>query len=344
MSSQSARSASLFELLLRRIPLVVGMALILLSVIFVTIRILPGDPTLGALPGEAPAEARIKLAKELGLDKPYIVQYLNFVISVFTGSLGMSWAERRPVSEVLFAALPTTIELTLAGMAIAVIIGLLLGILSALKRDSVVDNALRFLTTFWYSVPIIWLGPLMQLLFGIYLGVFPVSGRIDLSLAPPRMTGLVFFDSLWAGSAPAFLSGLRHMVLPAITLGLIIMSLIARITRSSLIQILEEDYILTATAKGLSSGQILLRHALRNASFPVITVIGLEFGTLLTGAVITESIFNLPGMGSAIIRAFFARDVALMQGGLALAVLWTALVTIVLDFLYVILDPRVRTI
>jgi peptide/nickel transport system permease protein len=320
------------------------MALMLLSIIFVTIRVLPGDPTLGALPAEAPAEARIKLAKELGLEKPYVVQYLDFVASVFTGRLGMSWAERRPVSEVLYAAFPTTVELTLAGMTVAVIIGLMVGVLSALERDSIVDIVLRFLTTFWYSVPIIWLGPIMQLLFGIYLGVLPVSGRIDLALAPPRITGFVFLDSLWAGSAPALLSALRHMILPSVTLGLVIMSLIARITRSSLIQVLEEDYILTATAKGLSQGRIVMRHGLRNASFPVITIIGLEFGTLLTGAVITERIFNLPGMGSAIIRAFFARDVALMQGALALAVLWTALVTIVLDFLYIALDPRVRTV
>jgi len=335
---------SVVYLVARRLLATVQMAFILLTLIFLILRLLPGDPTAGVLPAEAPEEAREYLIKELGLDRPLYEQYFKYLNGLFTGRLGMSWSERRDVYETVALSLPTTLELTLVSMAVAIGIGVLVGAVSAIKADTSIDHSLRIFNVFWYSMPVIWLGPMMQLIFGIYLGILPVSGRILWSVAPPRITGLMVFDSIISGSLASLLDALKHLVLPCVTLGLIISSTISRITRGSLMDVLVQDYILLATAKGLSRLQVVFTHALKNASFPVITFIALEFGSLLAGAIVNESIFNLPGMGRVLIRALEARDFALLQGALSFSVIWVSIATFVVDVIYMALDPRVKTI
>lgn len=292
------------------IPVLIGITLLL----FVSIRLLPGDPAL-YLAGEfAPVEYVEQIRHDQGLDQPVLVQYAIYLRNVSRGDLGRSVKSRRPVFDEVRDRLPFTVQLAASGMLVAAAIGLSTGIVSAIRRRSPLDYLSMVVALLGISVPIFWLGLMLILFFAVTLHLVPAGG-----------TG-----------SPA------HMVLPALTLGLSAAGILARLTRSSMLEVLDSDYVRTARAKGLREVVVILRHAFANAAIPVLTVLGLQFGYLMGGAVITESVFGLPGMGRLILDAIVSRDYPLVQGALLTFATLFALVNLIVDVLYVVVDPRIR--
>jgi len=325
-----------------RIVTAIIMIFLLFSMVFVILHILPGDPAVAMLPEQAPPEAIEKLREELGLNKPLYVQYFDYLHRILRGDLGVSWYTHRPVINEILYALPATVELSILGMTIGVALGIAFGIISSLKRGKLPDHIIRVFTLIYYSMPIFWLGPMFQLVFGLYIGVAPIQGRISTGLIPTRITGLLVLDSVLAGDIRALVSTLHHLLLPAVILGIYLGTTIGRITRGELINVLREDYIVTARAKGLTEKEIVYSHALRNALLPVLTVIGLQFATLLGGLIILETVFNFPGMGSLLIISLNSRDFPLLQGVLVFSSIWVGTITILVDIVYSLIDPRIK--
>lgn len=318
------------------------MIFLLLTMVFFLLRTLPGDPAVAMLPPEAPPEAIEKVRKELGLNNPLYVQYFDYLNGILRGDLGRSWYTYRPVIKEVLYALPATVELSICGMIIGIALGIAFGIISALSRGRLPDHIIRVFTLSYYAMPIFWFGLMLQMLFGIYLGVTPTQGRIGVGLTPTRITGLLVLDSILAGDIRALASTLYHLLLPATILGVYISVTIGRITRGELINVLREDYIVTARAKGLSEMEIVYKHALRNALLPVLTVMGLQFATLLGGLIITETVFNFSGMGRLLMIALNSRDFPLMQGVLVFSSIWVGVATVLVDIAYSLIDPRIR--
>ena len=292
-------------------------ALTLLGVsvlVFVILRVLPGDPARMLLPDGAPESAVAELNRQLGLHEPLIVQYGLFLRSVAHGDFGQSFQYRAPALRVVLERLPATIQLTLAAMLITIAAGVSLGIFTAVRRGTRYDVAGTIVAVLGQSLPNFWLGIMLILLFGVALRWLPTSG----------------------------FSGWTSLVLPAVTLAAFPMALVARLTRSSMLEILHRDYIRTGRAKGLAEGNVVFRHALRNAAIPVLTVIGLQIGALLGGAVITESVFAWPGMGKLIVDAIFFRDFPVVQTVLILSATVFVVINLLVDLLYTVIDPRIR--
>jgi ABC-type dipeptide/oligopeptide/nickel transport system permease component len=282
--------------------------------VFVILRVLPGDPARMLLPDGAPESAVAELNRQLGLREPFIVQYGLFLKSVAHGDFGQSFQYRVPALRVVLERLPATIQLTLAAMLITIAAGVSLGIFTAVRRGTRYDVAGTIVAVLGQSLPNFWLGIMLILLFGVALRWLPTSG----------------------------FSGWTSLVLPAVTLAAFPMALVARLTRSSMLEILHRDYIRTGRAKGLAEGNVVFRHALRNAAIPVLTVIGLQIGALLGGAVITESVFAWPGMGKLIVDAIFFRDFPVVQTVLILSATAFVVINLVVDLLYTVIDPRIR--
>ena len=282
--------------------------------VFVILRVLPGDPARMLLPDGAPESAVAELNRQLGLREPFIVQYGFFLKSVARGDFGQSFQYRAPALQVVLERLPATIQLTLAAMLITIAAGVSLGIFTAVRRGTRYDVAGTIVAVLGQSLPNFWLGIMLILLFGVALRWLPTSG----------------------------FSGWTSLVLPAITLAAFPMALVARLTRSSMLEILHRDYIRTGRAKGLAEGNVVFRHALRNAAIPVLTVIGLQIGALLGGAVITESVFAWPGMGKLIVDAIFFRDFPVVQTVLILSATVFVVINLAVDLLYTVIDPRIR--
>ena len=282
--------------------------------VFVILRVLPGDPARMLLPDGAPESAVTELNRQLGLREPFIVQYGLFLESVARGDFGQSFQYRAPALRVVLERLPATIQLTLAAMLITIAAGVSLGIFTAVRRGTRYDVAGTIVAVLGQSLPNFWLGIMLILLFGVALRWLPTSG----------------------------FSGWTSLVLPAITLAAFPMALVARLTRSSMLEILHRDYIRTGRAKGLAEGNVVFRHALRNAAIPVLTVIGLQIGALLGGAVITESVFAWPGMGKLIVDAIFFRDFPVVQTVLILSATVFVVINLAVDLLYTVIDPRIR--
>ncbi len=282
--------------------------------VFVILRVLPGDPARMLLPDGAPESAVTELNRQLGLREPFIVQYGLFLKSVARGDFGQSFQYRAPALRVVLERLPATIQLTLAAMLITIVAGVSLGIFTAVRRGTRYDVAGTIVAVLGQSLPNFWLGIMLILLFGVALRWLPTSG----------------------------FSGWTSLVLPAITLAAFPMALVARLTRSSMLEILHRDYIRTGRAKGLAEGNVVFRHALRNAAIPVLTVIGLQIGALLGGAVITESVFAWPGMGKLIVDAIFFRDFPVVQTVLILSASVFVVINLAVDLLYTVIDPRIR--
>jgi len=282
--------------------------------VFVILRVLPGDPARMLLPDGAPESAVAELNRQLGLREPFIVQYGLFLKSVARGDFGQSFQYRAPALRVVLERLPATIQLTLAAMLITIVAGVSLGIFTAVRRGTRYDVAGTIVAVLGQSLPNFWLGIMLILLFGVALRWLPTSG----------------------------FSGWTSLVLPAITLAAFPMALVARLTRSSMLEILHRDYIRTGRAKGLAEGNVVFRHALRNAAIPVLTVIGLQIGALLGGAVITESVFAWPGMGKLIVDAIFFRDFPVVQTVLILSASVFVVINLAVDLLYTVIDPRIR--
>jgi dipeptide transport system permease protein len=311
---------------------------------FAFVRLLPGDPVV-ALAGErgVTPERHAELIRQFGYDQPYIVQYLHYLANVFTGNFGNSISTKRPVLGEFLTLFPATLELAIVAMIIAVLIGVPAGIFAAVKRGSWFDQTTMGLALTGYSMPIFWWGLLLIIFFSGYLGWTPVSGRIGIQHFFKPITGFMLIDSLIAGRSGAFISAVRHLILPSIVLATIPLAVIARQTRSAMLEVLGEDYVRTARAKGLAPRRVVGLHAFRNAMIPVVTTIGLQVGTLMAGAILTETIFSWPGIGKWMIEAIGKRDYPVVQGGLLLIALIVMAVNLIVDLLYAVINPRIRT-
>lgn len=325
--------------LLVLIPTFIGITI----VAFGFVRMLPGDPLL-LMAGERglTPERYAELTAQYGFDRPIWEQYLSYLMGLFRGDFGTSLVTRRPVIEDFANFFPATVELGVCAMIIACLVGLPLGILAAVKRGSWFDQISMSAALVGYSMPIFWWGLLMIIFFSGVLGWTPVSGRISLMYYFPTPTGFMLIDSLLSGQAGAFQSALAHLVLPSIVLATIPTAVIARQARSAMLEILGEDYVRTARAKGLSPNLVIGRHALRNALIPVVTVIGLQVGALFAGAILTETIFSWPGIGKWIVDSISRRDYPVVQGGLLIIAVVVMVVNLIVDVLYAIINPRIR--
>jgi len=324
----------------------VGIVAVLVGVSIITFAIshlVPGDPAIAAL-GQRAREDQIEaFRKEYGLDKPVLEQYWIYMTGLFRGDLGKSIRTRRPVSQDLSDFFPATIELSVAALLIAIVIGIPAGIWSAVYRNRLPDHIVRIFSLVGGSLPIFWLGLLMIGLFYANLGWLPSGGRIDQFITPPeRITGLFTVDSLITGNIPALQSSVQHLILPAFVLGYFSTAVIARMMRSSMLEILNQDYLRTARAKGLKERVVILRHGFRNALIPTLTIIGITFGSLLSGAVLTETIFSWPGLGGYATAAAIGLDFPAVMGVTLLAALIYPLANLFVDLSYAWLDPRIR--
>lgn len=322
----------------------VGLVLLGVSVLtFFIAHVVPADPVLVAL-GEHAREEQIQAYRRAyGLDRPVGVQYLIYIGRLLRGDLGISIRTRRPVADDLREFLPATVELGGTAWVIALLLGIPAGVLSAVYKDRVFDHLSRIGALMGASMPVFWLGLLLLGTFYYGLRWLPGPGRLDASaIPPPARTGLLLVDATLAGDRAAFSSALQHLVLPALTLGLFSTAVIARMTRSAMLEVLYQDYIRTARAKGLAHARVVVRHALRNALVPTLTVVGLSFGNLLSGAVLTETIFAWPGLGRYATTSAISLDFPAVMGvALVTAVIYTT-INLIIDLLYARLDPRVR--
>lgn len=310
---------------------------------FALIRLVPGDP-IELLVGERgiDPERHAQLRAELGLDKPLLVQYGIYISGVLRGDLGRSIVTKEPVLSEFLTLFPATIELAICAMTLAVLIGLPAGIIAAVRRGSVFDYSSMAVSLTGYSMPIFWWALLLILLFSVKLGWTPVSGRMSALFWVEPVTGFMLIDSLFSDEDGAFVSAVRHLILPAIALATIPLAVVARMTRSSMLEVLNEDYIRTARAKGVSPFRVVSVHALRNALIPVITVIGLAVGVLFAGAILTETIFAWPGVGKWLVESVRRRDYPVVQGGVLLVATVVMTVNLIVDLMYGLINPRIR--
>ena len=334
-----------FRRLLILLPSFFGLTLLT----FTLIRMIPGDP-IEVMMGERglDPEMHAEALHRLGLDKPLYAQYIDYITQLAHGDLGVSLVSQRNVWEEFKVLFPATLELALSAMLIASVLGLAAGMLAAIKRGGILDHGIMGLSLTGYSMPIFWWGLLLIMLFSAHLGWTPVSGRMGMMFDVPPETGFMLIDA-WraeqadpAANAGAFLDAVRHLILPSIVLATIPLAVIARMTRSSMLEVLREDYVRTARAKGLSPLRIVLVHTLRNALIPVLTVIGLQIGVLMGGAVLTETIFSWPGIGKWLIDAISRRDYPVVQNGILLVAMLVILTNFAVDMLYGIVNPRIR--
>src|SRR5690606_18970791 len=333
----------MLNFILRRLALIVPTVIGISLCAFAFVRVLPGDPILAMAGQHGVTPERYEILREqFGYNLPIWQQYLNYLGSVLRGDFGISLATKRPVITEFMALFPPTIELALVAMLFAVIIGIPAGIFAAIKRGSWFDQATMGVALTGYSMPIFWWGLLLIIFFSGYLGWTPVSGRISLMYFFPQVTGFMLIDSLLSGQAGAFKSAVTYLILPTIVLATIPLAVIARQTRSAMLEVLGDDYVRTARAKGLSPFRVIGVHALRNAMIPVITTIGLQVGVLLAGAILTETIFSWPGIGKWMVDSVFKRDYAVVQGGLMLIAAVIMIVNLVVDLLYGWVNPRIR--
>jgi dipeptide transport system permease protein len=321
------------------IPTFIGVSIIA----FAFIRLLPGDPVM-LMSGERvmDPERYAEIMRQLGYDRPLIVQYLDYLWGILGGDFGQSIVTRRPVLQEFFTLFPATLELSLCAITLAVLVGIPAGVFAAVKRGSFFDQTVMGIALVGYSMPIFWWGLLLIILFSGILGWTPVSGRISLLYFFPPVTGFMLVDALLSGQEGAFRSALSHLILPAIVLATIPLAVIARQTRSAMLEVLGEDYVRTARAKGLPPQRVVGLHALRNALIPVITTIGLQVGVLLAGAILTETIFSWPGIGKWMVDSVFKRDYPVIQGGLLIIAGIIMLVNLTVDLLYGLINPRIR--
>lgn len=326
----------------RRLLLLVPILLGLSILVFLWIRALPGGPAASILGERATPEAIEQVNRQYGLDRPLWVQYWKYVQSLLQGDLGTSIASRRAVTEEIGRRFPATVELAVGAMIFAVAFGIPLGFVAAKRYRSWVDQGSLVVSLIGISIPVFFLGILLKYIFAVKLGLLPTVGRIDVRLNAEHPTGFYLLDSILTLDAEAFFSTVEHLILPAIALGSIPLAIIARITRASVLDVQNEDYVRTARAKGLSPRIVDRRHVLRNALLPITTVIGLQVGLLLSGAVLTETVFAWPGMGTWLVGAIEARDFPVLQGGILFLAVVFVLVNLVVDISYGYINPRIR--
>ena len=333
----------MLRFILTRVGMVIPTFLGVTFLSFVLIRLVPGDPIEVRVGERGISPERLAhFRHELGLDQPLWKQFLDYVGGVLHGDLGVSLVTHNPVLSEFLTLFPATIELSLVAILLAALIGLPVGVLAAVKRGSALDHGVMAVSLTGYSMPIFWWGLLLIITVSVNLGWTPVSGRLGFEYFVEPVTGFLLVDTLLSDEPVSFWSALRHLILPAIVLGTIPLAVIARMTRSSMLEVLGEDYIRTARAKGLREKRVIGLHALRNALIPVVTVIGLQVGTLLGGAILTETIFAWPGIGKWLVESINRRDYPALQGGVLLIATVVMTVNLLVDVLYGVLNPRIR--
>ena len=332
----------MLRFVVRRLLLLVPILLGLSILVFLWIRALPGGPAQALLGERATPQAIQQINREYGLDKPIHVQYWRYLKTVVKLDFGQSVATRRDVTTELRQKFPATVELAVAAMLFSIIFGIPLGFFAAKRYGGLFDNLSLIGSLLGVSIPIFFLGIILKYIFAIQLGLLPTVGRIDVLIDLEHPTGFYVLDALIAGDMHAFLDTLKHLILPAIALGSIPLSIIARITRAAVLDVQNEDYVRTARAKGMSPGIVDRRHVLRNALLPIVTVIGLQVGFLLAGAVLTETVFAWPGIGTWLVEAIDNRDYPVLQGGILFVAVVFVLVNLIVDVSYGLLNPRIR--
>lgn len=320
------------------VPTLIGVSIL----VFLMLQLIPGDPAQVMLYPKGTPEEIAELRHELGLDKPLHIQYIQWVTGAARLDLGNSVQTGEAVLEIIADRFPATIELTVAAMFIALVVGIPLGVFAAQKRNSFIDYLCITVSLFGVSIPVFWLGLMLIFVFAGILGWLPVSGRISMGVSIPDITGLYIVDTLLAGRLSLFWDALKHLILPAASLATVPLALVVRVTRSSMLDVLSEDYIRTARAKGLPYRKVIFKHALRNALIPVITVAGLKVGTLLGGAILTETVFAWPGIGLLVVNSIADRDYPLIQGIVFIIALVFIAINLLVDILYAYIDPRIR--
>lgn len=331
--------AKLLERLLHLIPVLLGVS----AIVFLMTLATPGDP-VDIMLGEQQATTaqRDALRKDMGLDLPAPQRFVHFLQNAATGNFGVSYFQRRPVVNVIAERLPATIELTLAALVIGILVAIPLGVLAAIRKKTWMDRLATVGSLLGLSMPGFWFGLLLMMLFGVWMQWLPISGRSDIAGQVPVVTHFLTIDALLALNFEVFQSALSHLVMPALTLGLPMAAVLMRVTRASMLEVLRQDYVTFAQAKGLTTRRVLYVHALKNALIPTVTMAAIEVGSLLGGSMIVETVFGWPGLGRVVVESIFTRDYPLIQAAILLYALTYVLVNFLADMLYTVLNPRVR--
>ena len=324
--------------ILMLIPVLIGVSII----VFLIMRVFSPDPAPIVLGQHATQEAAEAWRQANGLNDPIYQQYFHFLKGAMMGDFGTSYYTKTPVIKEIMERFPATIELAVVAILLASLFGIFIGVISAVKKNSVFDNFGMMLALVGVSMPIFWLGILLIILFSGSLHWLPSTGRIDPLLQPVRITGFYLIDSLFSGNVNAFIDAFRHLILPASALAMYSMAIITRMTRSSMLETLQQDYIRTARAKGINEGRVIYKHALRNGLIPIVTVIGLQLGSLLGGAVLTETVFSWPGIGAYTVACILKSDFPVVQGVVLLVATIFVMVNLIVDVIYAFLDPRIK--
>ncbi|HDI10862.1 MAG TPA: ABC transporter permease [Candidatus Acetothermia bacterium] len=329
----------------QRLSFTIPMVFILVSVVFLLLRIMPGDPVLAMLGGRNVSPELIAQKRhEMGLDRPLGVQYVDYIWNILHGDFGKSSRTGRPVLYELFSRLPATVELAIWGMFFAALFGLSTGIWAAVRADRPIDHTIRIFHIGSFALPIFWVGLMLQMIFAVKLGWLPVAKRVSgiYAFTFHRITGFYVLDAIILRNGKLLVDVLKHLVLPAVTLGIAQTGLLGRMTRAAMLEVLDADYITTARSKGLRERLVVMRHALKNALIPIITVFGLQFAILMGGAVLTETVFSWPGVAGFLVRSLDARDWFAIQGTIVFIGIFIATINLIVDILYSFIDPRVR--
>lgn len=327
------------ERVLQLVPVLLGVSVI----VFLMMAVTPGDPVEIMLGDQqATPEQRQSLREDMGLDLPLPQRFGHFLKNAVTGDFGISYFHRRPVAQVILERLPATIELTLVALLVALLVAIPLGVLAAVRKNTIFDRVATLASLMGISLPGFWFGLLMILFFGVTLQILPVSGRSELAINIVPVTHFLLVDTLLAGNLDAFRSAVAHLVMPSLTLGLPMAAVLMRVTRTSMLEVLRQDYVTFAEAKGLAPRQVLFRHALKNALIPTVTVAALEVGSLLGGSMIVETVFGWPGLGRVVVESIFTRNYPMIQAAILLYAVTYVLLNFLADILYTVLNPRVR--
>jgi peptide/nickel transport system permease protein len=331
-------SGYIIRRLIGLIPVLFGISLL----VFTITRVIPADPALLLLGERASTESRAELREELGLNRPLPEQYLEFAWGALRGDLGRSYFTRIDVRDGLLQRFPATLELTLMAMFFAIVLGIPLGIIAALNRGTLIDTAVMVFALSGVSFPVFWLAIILIYVFSVNLGWLPSTGRLAADISFQPITGLYVLDGLLRGQWAISWNALSHLILPGVALGTIPVAIVVRMTRAAMLEVLGQDYVRTAHAKGVKRRVVINKHALRNALLPVITVIGLSFGSLLSGAILTETVFSWPGIGSWVYNAIASRDYPIIQGGVVFVAFMFVVVNLIVDVSYAFIDPRIQ--
>lgn len=328
--------------IIRRLIALIPVMCIVLIIVFSLVRMIPGDPAVTLLGPGATQEQISALRSQLDLDQPVVLQFVNYVFGLFQGDFGFSLKTGQPVAHEILSRLPATIELSVLAVIVAIIVGIPLGVLSATRPNSIFDHVTRIASLVGVSMPAFLLALILQLIFGTYLGWLPVSGRMSSFVTAQSVTGFAILDGIITGNFDEAWSAVQHLILPTAVLAAFLAATLGRFVRNTMLDVMGEDFIRTAKAKGLRRSDVILKHGLRNSLLPAITVIGLKFAEMLGGAILTETIFAWPGIGRYMFEAIKNRDYPVIQGTTLVFALLFVLTSIVVDLLYGVLDPRVR--